>query len=209
MSTEPAVLLDLDGTLVDSVYLHVVTWAQALREHGHDIPMWRIHAGIGMGSDRLVPWLVGGHVEEADACAELHTRLFLDHADRLRPTNGALALVDDLERRHVPFIVATSAGEEERMALLAALGRDLETTDAGDVPSSKPGPHLLRESSAEVGEDPRRATLVGDSPWDAEAAARLGVRTIAVRCGGFGDAELRRAGASAVVDDPRALVGRL
>lgn len=210
MSSEPAVLLDLDGTLVDSVYLHVVTWAAALREHGHDVAMWRIHAGIGMGSDRLVPWLLGGHVDGADACADLHTRLFLERAEGLRPTDGALELIDDLERRGVPFVVATSAGEEERAALLSALGReDLETTDSGDVASSKPAPHLLRESAAEAGEDPVRATLVGDSPWDAEAAARLDMRTIAVRCGGFGDSELLRAGAIAVVDDPRALIGRL
>lgn len=210
MTSEPAVLLDLDGTLVDSVYLHVVTWSRALREHGFDVPMWRVHAGIGMGSDRLVPWLLGRHVDEADAVAAAHTRRFLDHADELRPTDGALALVDDLERRGVPFTVATSAGEEERTALLEALGRtDLPTTDSGDVPSSKPAPHLLRESSAEVGEDPARATLVGDSPWDAEAGSRLGVRTIAVRTGGFDDARLLRAGAAAVVDAPRDLVGRL
>lgn len=208
--SERAVLLDLDGTLVDSVYLHVICWHEALAEHGHEVPMWRIHAGIGMGSDRLLPWLLGGHPDDADAVSDAHTRRFLDRAEGLRPTNGALALVEDLEHREVPFIIATSAGSEEREALLDVLGRaDLETTDSGDVPSSKPAPHLVRESSAEVGEEPRRATLVGDSPWDAAAAIRLGVRTIAVRCGGFGDQELRDAGAYQIVDDPRALLGRL
>jgi phosphoglycolate phosphatase-like HAD superfamily hydrolase len=210
LSREPAVLLDLDGTLVDSVYSHVICWHEALRESGYEVPMWRIHASIGMGSDRMLPWLLGGAPDEADAIADSHTRRFLERAGDLLPTNGARRLIDDLEEREVPFIIATSAGEEERDALLDALGRpDLETTDAADVPSSKPAPHLITSSADEVEARPGSATLVGDSPWDAEAARRVGMRTIAVRCGGFGDSALRDAGAIDVVDDPRALIGRL
>ena len=205
-----AVLLDLDGTLVDSVYLHVDTWHRTLRDAGYDVPAWRVHAAIGMGSDRLVPWLLGRHVEDLDALSDEHHRLFLERADELRPTEGARGLVEDLERREVRFTIATSAKPPVRKALLACLGReDLDSTDAGDVDSPKPAPDLLLAACAQLGVDPRNATLVGDSPWDAEAARKIGARCVAVRTGGFGDDRLLHAGADDVVDSPLALVGRL
>ena len=205
-----AVLLDLDGTLVDSVYLHVDTWHRTLREAGYDVPAWRVHAGIGMGSDRLVPWLVGRHVEDLEQLSDEHHRLFLERAGELRPTAGARELVEDLERREVAFTIATSAKPPVRKALLTCLGReDLDSTDAGDVDSPKPAPDLLLAACADLGVDPSKATLIGDSPWDAEAARKISARCIAVRTGGFGDDRLLHAGADDVVDDPRALVGRL
>ena len=206
----PSVLLDLDGTLVDSVFLHVVTWHQTLVAAGHDVPAWRIHEGIGMGGERLLPWLLGRHVDEADDLKEAHKKRFLDHAEELVPTPGAHALLDDLRRREVPFIVATSAGGETAEALLAALDNpDVDVFNADNVDSPKPAPDLLLAALDELGTDADDATMVGDSPWDAEAADRIGVRMLAVRCGGFGDNRLLDAGAAAVVDDPRALVGRL
>jgi HAD superfamily hydrolase (TIGR01549 family) len=207
---KPSVLLDLDGTLVDSVFLHVVTWHRALHQAGHDVPQWRIHEGIGMGSDRIVPWLLGRHVEEADELSDAHKKLFLERAEDLTPTPGARDLLDDLRRREVPFIVATSAGGEMADALLEALGEpDLDTFNADNVDSPKPAPDLLVAALDELGTGSDDATMIGDSPWDAEAADRINVRMIAVRCGGFGDGRLLDAGAAAVVDDPRALVGRL
>ncbi len=207
---QPSVLLDLDGTLVDSVFLHVVAWDAALRAAGHRVPMWRIHEGIGMGSKRLVPWLLGGHVDGTSELSDDHERRFLEHADELQTTPGAKALIDDLERRDIPFLVATSATAQLREALVEALGMpDLTTADADDVSSPKPAPDLLLAASATLGLDPAHATLVGDSPWDGEAAAAIGMRFIAVRTGGFGDDRLLDGGASSVVDDPRALVGRL
>jgi HAD superfamily hydrolase (TIGR01509 family) len=205
-----AVLLDLDGTLVDSVYQHVLAWQDALRAHGHELPGWRIHAGIGMGSAKIVPWLLGRHVDESEELADEHERRFLALGDHLRPTEGAPALVDDLERRRVPFRVATSATGPIAKALLGALGRDdLPGVDAESVESPKPAPDLLLAACAQLGTDPARVTLVGDSPWDAEAAERVGLRTIAVRTGGFSDAVLRAAGAVDVVDAPGALIARL
>lgn len=205
-----AVLLDLDGTLVDSVYLHVVAWSEALHAAGRPQPMARIHAGIGMGSDRLVPWLLGGHVEGAGEIADEHRRRFLAHADRLVATSGAVALLDDLAERSVPFVVSTSAGTEEREALLAALGRqDLPIAGADDVASSKPAPDLLLRACAELGTDPEQVTMVGDAPWDALAAGRVGMRAIAVRCGGFADEVLLGAGAHRVVDTPGDLIATL
>jgi HAD superfamily hydrolase (TIGR01509 family) len=205
-----AVLLDLDGTLVDSVYLHVVAWYEALHAAGFTVPMTRIHAGIGLGSDRLVPWLLGGHHDGTDELVDDHRRRFLDRADLLVPTDGARELVEDLERREVPFVVATSAGDEEREALLRALGReDLAVAGAGDVASSKPAPDILVAACEQLGVDPDHVAMVGDAPWDARAARRLGMEAIAVRCGGFGDEALLDAGAERLVDVPRDLVGTL
>lgn len=206
----PGVLLDLDGTLVDSVYQHVIAWSEAFAARGYEVPAWRIHAGIGMGGSRLVPWVLGRHVDDTDDISDDHRRRFLDQADQLRATHGATELIGDLERREVAFQIATSAEAEVREALLGALGRtDLSSADADDVGSSKPAPDLLLATCADLAVEPADATLVGDSPWDAEAARRVGIRTIAVRCGGFGDDRLRSAGADDVVDDPGALVGRL
>jgi phosphoglycolate phosphatase-like HAD superfamily hydrolase len=182
MSFRSAALLDLDGTLVDSVYHHVVCWQDALRDGGHDVPAVRIHAAIGMGSDRLLPWLLGGHVEDADALTAGHKERFLARADDLRPTPGARELLADLRAREVPFVIATSAGEAER-EVLAACGQ--------------------------LGVTPDEAMLVGDAPWDAVAAERIGVRAIGVRCGGFSDASLREAGCRRIVDDPAELIGQL
>ena len=211
MTTQtPAVLLDLDGTLLDSVFFHVLAWSAAFEEHGYEVPQWKIHHGIGMGSGRLVPWLLGKHVEEFEALKQSHDRRFEDQADRLRPTQGALALLDDLDTREVPYLIATSASADTRKTLLKALGReDLASTASGDVDSSKPAPDLLLASCDKLGVDPGQATLIGDSPWDMEAARRIGMRGIAVRCGGFGSGRLLSAGALEVVDDPLALVGRL
>lgn len=209
-SRRNAVLLDLDGTLVDSMYLHVLTWGQALREHGLDVPLWRIHTGIGMGSHRLVPWLLGRHVPQIESLTTRHHTLFLEQVDSLRPTPGALDFLDDLERREVPYLIATSAGAQTRAALLHALGReDLPTTDSDEVESSKPAPDLLLEACAKLNTEPTDTTMIGDSPWDVEAARRIGMRCLVVRCGGFDEGRLKAAGADDVVDDPRALIGRL
>src|SRR5690606_19686644 len=141
---------------------------------------------------------------------EDHERRFLEIAGGLRATDGALDLLDDLSAREVPHVVATSATGKVAEALLQALGRtDLPTVDADDVGSPKPAPDLLLAACEAKRWDPTQATLVGDSPWDAEAAARIGMRTIAVRTGGFGDGRLLDGGAFDVVDSPRELVGRL
>lgn len=205
-----AILLDLDGTLVDSVYHHVMAWDAALRDHGMPLPFWRIHAGIGMGTARLLPWLFGRHLDEAESLAEHHKAGFIERGDLLRASEGALALIEDLRVREVPFQIATSASPEHRELLLEALGEDdLPFADAGSVPSSKPAPDLLLAACEELGAEPSASTLVGDSPWDAEAARRVGMRSIGVRVGGFSTQALLHGGCDDVVDSPRDLVGRL
>lgn len=206
----PGVLLDLDGTLVDSVYAHVVAWHGALRAHGYDVPLARIHRAIGMGSDRLVPWLLGRHVDDAEAVTDDHLERFLAMVGELRRTDGALELLDDLERREVPFLVATSAGSEERRALFDVLGRDdVPVVDSDDVGDSKPAPDLLVRACEDGGFEPETTTMVGDAPWDALAAVRIGMRCVGVASGGFDPRELLDAGALRVVATPRELVGQL
>ncbi len=210
MTTRTATLLDLDGTLVDSVYHHVLAWQDALREAGHVVAATRIHTGIGMGSDRLLPWLLGGHVDDADAISDGHEERFLARAEDLRPTRGARELLDDLRTREVPFVIATSAGEAEREVLLEVLGEpDLPLAGAGGGNDSKPSPDILLAACAELGVTPDQAMLVGDAPWDAAAAVRAGVHAIGVRCGGFPDADLREAGCQRIADDPADLIGQL
>jgi HAD superfamily hydrolase (TIGR01509 family) len=203
------VLLDLDGTLVDSVYQHVLAWYEAFRSHGLHVQAATIHAGIGLGSDRLVPWLVG-QVDDPKALSDAHLARFLALADDLTPTPGARELLEDLERRAVPHVIATSSGARTRQALLAALGReDLHVVDASDVTSSKPAPDLLAAAAAELSLPPERLTMVGDAPWDARSARRLGMEAIGVRTGGFTEQVLREAGATWVVAAPRELIGTL
>lgn len=205
-----AVLLDLDGTLVDSAYLHVLAWDAAFVAAGYEVAHWRIHDALGIGGDRLVPRLLGRHVPEAGDISDDHKRRFLDSADRLRATDGALELIDDLERRGVPFALATSATGTEGEALLGALGRDdLPAAGADSVDAPKPAPDVLLAACEQLAVPPERAVLIGDSPWDAEAAVRVGARMIGVRCGGFGDDRLHGFGAVDVVDGPRDLIGRL
>jgi HAD superfamily hydrolase (TIGR01509 family) len=203
------VLLDLDGTLVDSVYQHVLAWYEAFHRYGLHVQAARIHAGIGLGSDRLVPWLVG-EVDDPQALSEAHLARFLELADELTPTPGARELLEDLERRDVPYVIATSSGTRTRQALLSALGReDLRVVDASDVTSSKPAPDLLASAAAELSLPPERLSMVGDAPWDARSARRLGMEAIGVRTGGFSEQVLREAGATWVVATPRELIGTL
>lgn len=204
------VVLDLDGTLVDSVYHHVLAWDRALTDHGHHVPLDRIHRGIGLGGSRLVTWLLGGAPDGLDAITDTHEELFLEQRHRLRPTVGATALLEDLERRDVPTVIATSAQTAIREALLDALGDpQLPATDADAVDDAKPAADLLVEACRQIEIEPEHVMLVGDSPWDVAAARRVGMQMIAVRTGGFGDSALTARGPATVVDTPVDLIATL
>lgn len=204
------VVLDLDGTLVDSVYHHVLAWDRALTAHGYEVPLRRIHTGIGIGSSRLVTWLLGYEPDDIDAISDEHVRLFVEQRDRLRPTQGAHELLEDLRRREVPAVIATSAGSEEREVLLDVLGDPaIPATDADAVAASKPSADLLIAACEQLDVEPRHAVMVGDSPWDVAAAARIGMQMIAVRTGGFGDDALAARGQTSFVDSPGELIGTL
>jgi HAD superfamily hydrolase (TIGR01509 family) len=199
--TAPAAILDIDGTLVDSNYQHALAWYRAMRQHGHVLPIWRVHRHIGMGGDQLVKALCGEEVEErdGDAIREAEGRHYFAMIDEVEPLEGARDLIADLKESGHRVVLASSAKPEEVDHYLDLLdARDLtdDWTSAGDVEQTKPAPDLVQTAIEKIGGGP--AVMVGDSTWDCEAARRAGVPTIAVLTGGFSEAELRSAGAVAV-----------
>ena len=209
-----AALLDVDGTLVDTVYLHVVAWHQAFLEYDVVVPSARIHAAIGMGGDRLVGWVAGNEVEErcGDDLRDRWEQVFDTMLDRVRPTNGASELVHVLKERGLRVAFASSGKDKHLAVARDQLGVDdcidaIATTD--DVDSSKPDDDLLHVTADKV--DAREPVMVGDAPWDAAAAAKAGMPVVLLRTGGFSDAALREAAAGdvAIFDDPAELVRRL
>jgi HAD superfamily hydrolase (TIGR01509 family) len=197
----PAAILDIDGTLVDSNYQHTIAWYRALRQHGHVLPIWRIHRHIGMGGDQLVASLCGDEVEEklGDEIRDAEKALYMALIDEVEPLAGARELIVDLKRMGRTIVLASSAKPDEvehYLDLLDARGLADAWTTSGDVESTKPEPDLVHAALERAGTD--SAVMVGDSTWDCEAAGRAGVETIAVLTGGFSDQELRDAGAVAV-----------
>lgn len=207
------VLLDVDGTLVDSVDAHTRAWVAALAEAGHEIPYERVRHLIGMGGDRLLP-LVTGIRDETRAgrrIAERRGEIFLaDEAPHLRPTRGAVDLVDALRCSGARVGIASSARPDELHVLLELVGAVdlLEAAATGDeVDSSKPAPDVIEVALGRVGLAPGQVLLIGDTVYDIEAAARAGVATIALRSGGWLDEDLP--GAAAIFDDPADLLDRV
>jgi Predicted phosphatases len=198
----PAAILDIDGTLVDSNYQHAIAWYRALRQHGHVLPIWRIHRHIGMGGDQLVGALCGEEVEEreGDDIRGAEKALYMALIDEVEPLAGARELIEDLKRMGRTVVLASSAKPDEvehYLDLLDARGLAGRMDDLGrrrERPS--PSPTSCTRHSSERGPD--SAVMIGDSTWDCEAAGRAGVQTIAVLTGGFSDQELRDAGAVAV-----------
>ena len=199
-----AVILDVDGTLVDTNYHHALCWFEALRQHGATLPLWRIHRHIGMGGDQLVAALAGEAFERdhGDDVRAAESALYALAIRSVAVLDGADELLDDLAASGRRVVLASSAKQAEvthYLDLLDARGRVTGWTTSADVSRTKPAPDLVAAALEQLeGED---AVLIGDTPWDVEAAGRLGVPTIAVRTGGFGVDELRDAGAVAVFDD--------
>ena len=202
-----AVLFDIDGTLVDSNYLHVDAWQRALAELDVHADAWRIHRAIGQDAARLVSSLAG---ERDDAWVErakhLHASHYRELAPRLRAFGGTTELLRDLASRDLRVVLATSAPTDELELLLAALSDARPfvhaTTSADDVDRAKPDPDLIAVALERAGAEPAEAILVGDSTWDMIAADRAGVAAYGLRSGGTSDRELTDAGARAVYDDP-------
>jgi HAD superfamily hydrolase (TIGR01549 family) len=195
-----AVLLDVDGTLIDTNYHHALAWYRAFREHGVVLPVWRIHRHVGMGGDQLIPALAGDEADE-DALSDARSQQFARLIDEVAPLAGARELVVDLKERGHPTFLASSAPQDELDQYLDLLdARELVdgwTTD-DDVESTKPEPDLVRAALAKAGTDD--AVMVGDTPWDIEAAKRAGLDTVTVMTGGYSEQELREAGAAVVFE---------
>jgi HAD superfamily hydrolase (TIGR01509 family) len=199
----PAALLDVDGTLVDSNYQHALCWYRAFRKHDIVLPVWRLHRHVGMGGDRFVAAVAGDDVEKrlGDELRDDWAALFDCVIDEVAPLEGAHDLIRALKERGHEVAMASSSIKrhfERFLDLLdaRALADGFTTTD--DVEASKPDPDLVHAAMEKVQAD--RAVLVGDTPWDVEAARRAGVETVTVVTGGFSRQELLDAGAVAVFE---------
>ncbi|WP_433887609.1 HAD family hydrolase [Streptomyces sp. CA-111067] len=209
-----AVLFDVDGTLMDTVYLHTCAWWEAFRQQGHRVTMARIHRSIGMGSDHLLDALLGedrDHDEDATLSAA-HDTLYAQYWDRLAPLPGASGLLRACAGRGWQVVLASSAKGREAEVMIDALdaeGAITAVTTADDVSSSKPAPDLVQQALEKAGVPAGRAVFVGDAAWDAEAARKAGVRCLGVLTGGWSRQELTEAGAEAVYDTPAELLAHL
>lgn len=208
-----AVLFDVDGTLVDSNYLHVEAWTHAFAELDVFVPAWRVHRAIGQDSARLLGALLGDRADElGDQAKELHSRYYKELAPRLDALDGSRDLIRVLSERGTTVVLATSAPEDELDLLTATLDVDSflhATTNADDVETAKPDPSVVVVALEKAGVSAGEAIFVGDSVWDCFAASRAGVQTIGLLSGGFSSAELLSAGAIAIYDDPAALLREL
>jgi HAD superfamily hydrolase (TIGR01509 family) len=204
------VLFDVDGTLIDSNAAHTRAWAQALHEHGVAIREEEVRRLIGMGGDKLLPAAAKVEEESAAGQAIVHRKKALFDAllPSLEPTRGARSLIEFIRRQGIAIAVATSADDRESNALLKRAGvDDLIPTRSSkdDAAESKPDPDIVHAALRRTRARPELALLIGDTPYDIEAARRAGVDTIALRCGGYWPDESFR-DAVDVFDDPAALL---
>jgi HAD superfamily hydrolase (TIGR01509 family) len=207
-----AAILDIDGTLVDTNYQHAIAWYRAFRANDLILPVWRIHRHIGMGGDQLVPALAGDEFAErhGDDVREAEKGLYEELIDEVAPMDGARDLILRIRESEGAVVLASSAKQDEVDHYLDLLDAreivDAWTTSA-DVDATKPEPDLVRAALEKVDADD--AVMVGDTPWDVEAARRAGIETLAVLTGGFAASELRDAGAVEIFDSVRELCERL
>ncbi len=209
-----AALFDVDGTLVDTNYLHAVTWWEAFTQAGFQVQMAEIHRAIGMGSDLMLDKLLPAD-RDKDADADLraaHSALYSVYWSRLRPLPGAPDLLRACKRRGLAVVLASSAAEPEFGVLRAALDAE-DAIDAatfsGDVESSKPAPDLVEAALAKAGASAAEAVFIGDTVWDVEACQKAAVRCIGLLSGGVSRDELISAGAAEIYSDPAELLAAL
>ena len=203
-----ALIFDLDGTLVDTVYAHVFAWQQAFAEAGIPIDGWRVHRRIGM-SGGLFTRAAGREVgrdlsaEEAEELQQRHGELFRALLPERRPLPGAIRLLRELRQRGVVHGIATSGRRPEIDRSLEALGVPAETVvvERGDVMRAKPEPDLFLACAERLGVEPAECYVIGDAVWDLLAARRAGMLSIGLLSGGYGEAELTAAGAYRVYRD--------
>jgi HAD superfamily hydrolase (TIGR01509 family) len=216
MREQPAFLFDLDGTLVDSVYQHVLAWREALEETGIELSVWRIHRRIGMSGGLLVNALLRetGHELSDQEIASVHRRhgeAYRRYLPQVRALPGARDLLDALTAARVPWAIATSGLIESARPALALLhlANDAVIVTRDQVAHAKPDPDLFRAAAERLGVPIDHSVVVGDSVWDLLAARRAPALGVGVLSGGYGGDELERAGAYRVYQDPADLLAHL
>jgi HAD superfamily hydrolase (TIGR01509 family) len=212
----PAFLFDLDGTLVDSVYQHVLAWQDALDRMGIELAVWRIHRKIGMSGGLFANALLRetGHEvthEEAGRLRSLHAEAYANRVGRVRPLPGARELLEHLTRTQVPWAIATSSYIESARPTLEALGvpESVPIVTRDQVARAKPDPDLFLAAAQRLNVDIARSIVVGDSVWDLLAARRAQALGVGLLSGGYGQDELERAGAYRVYEEPADLLRHL
>ena len=210
MSRIRAVILDVDGTLIDSNAAHAQAYVDAGKELGYDLDFEEVRRLIGMGGDKLLPRAAGleEESEEGQKITDRKREIFKErYLPKLKPTPGARQLLHRLRDDGMKLVVATSAKKDEMGALLEqAEVADLiqDATSSSDAEESKPDPDIVEAALEQAGFPVDQVVMIGDTPYDVEAAGRAGVRIIAVRTGGWDDPDLK--GAIAVYEDPRDLL---
>jgi HAD superfamily hydrolase (TIGR01509 family) len=203
---KPTIFFDLDGTLVDTTYLHTFAWWRAIDDAGIRLPMAEIHPLIGMGSSELLSALLG---EDSEQISDAHGRYFAELHKFVRALPGAVDLVRRAKRDGSQTVIVTSAKKRDLDALLGALDADdsIDAVVSGeDVGQAKPAPDVFERAKAKVDPDPAATLVVGDSAWDAEAAERSGLKCVCLRTGGNDPDKLLQHGAIAVYKDCRDLL---
>ena len=215
MST-PALVFDLDGTLVDSVYQHVLAWHEALHVSGMELSVWRIHRRIGMSGGLFARALLRETGRELDVALrerlqELHAKAYRRRIEQVRPLPGARELLRRLTELDCPWAIATSGRMESAgpTLTLLELPKDVPIVTRDQVEHAKPNPDLFIEAARRLGVDAMEAVVVGDSVWDLLAARRARMLGVGLLSGGYGPDELERAGAYRVYEDPADLLRHL
>ncbi len=214
--SHPAFLFDLDGTLIDSVYQHVVAWREAMEEVGINLEVWKIHRRIGMSGGLFVSALARELDSPLDretlaALPKAHADAYIRHYDSVRPLPGATALLETLSELGVPWAIATSGAERYARLGVALLGlpEDTPLVTRDQVRYAKPDPDLFLTAAELIGVDIRDSIVVGDSVWDLLAARRARALGVGLLSGGYGREELIYSGAYRVYEDPKDLLAHV
>jgi HAD superfamily hydrolase (TIGR01509 family) len=212
----PAFLFDLDGTLIDSVYQHVLAWREALQQMDINLSVWKIHRRIGMSGGLFVTALVreletGLDPETLAELPRLHAEAYLRQYDSVAPLPGSAELLGALTRHGVPWAIATSGAEASARLALGLLGlpEDTPMVTRDQVRYAKPDPDLFLTAADRIGVDIEECIVVGDSVWDLLAARRARALGIGLLSGGYGREELIYSGAFRVYEDPADLLAHL
>ena len=212
----PALLFDLDGTLIDSVYQHVLAWHEALDQHGLSLAVWQIHRRIGMSRGLLVQALVRevGHKVSNELAKELqnaHAQIYERYGRSVKPLPGATEILRYLRDLKIPHAIATSGQppKDDPTVLALEIGPDVPFITRSQVKRAKPDPDLFLTAAARLGVPIQKTMVVGDSVWDLLAARRAGCLGIGLLPGGYGREELQEVGAYRVYQDPADLLAHL